>query len=141
MKFINESGGRWAATVVSAKAAAEPGHFHSHPTSYALRNGTKQITFRPSTGDSAILAVFPTVAIVRDGARILRWDLDANTQKVIAASTSAAVWPRDLRQKARFKPICKGSYQRKICEWTMKDPDDFVAKPEYLKRSSPRTPR
>jgi hypothetical protein len=67
--------------------------------------------------------------IIQDGNSIILWSLVDDRKYLIAKGWHPEVWPRELRQPQRFKPIATVVKNRKKLTYTMRDPRDLFRTP------------
>jgi hypothetical protein len=120
----------------------EPHHTHPRLSGIVLTNGKVTRRMNARTAGSLLGLFSDGKAVLRRDSSIVLLDLANGKETVLAQAQDATVWFRDLRQKTRIKPVATAWVRDKapglvsgVYRWVMKDPTDFVVKPEYQKKS------
>lgn len=79
------------------------------------------------------LAIFESrYYVIYDYPNLILWDLVEDRKSLLARAFKFTLWPRNLQQKQRFRPIRTVTLDNKIYKWRVSNPSDIDAKPEYL---------
>lgn len=138
--FAWNTGGPTGWTMV---VESEPIHDGFSPSKLTFNRGHGPVsTYVFVNQRGSVLAAMPSGHVwIVDGSDLVIFDLPSGKSARVAIVRTVTPWPRDLRMKDRFRPVCKTSTRVPpgdensstiaIYKWQMKDPNDFKIRPEY----------
>lgn len=114
-------------------------HEHSFIDTITLSSSSgSYATYTYSGIEGEILALIEgDFAVLKDGKSIILWALKDDRKYLLAKGWNPRVWPRDLRQPQRFKPIATIVRGGKKLTYVMKDSKDLLRRPEQMTPTRP----
>ena len=124
---VGQGSSQWRATLRPIGVEFEPHHEHSFISQIELSvAGGKCVSYTFANFEGEVIALLPEdIAILKDGRKVVLWTLMDDRKYLVAEGWFPVVWPRNLSEPERLKPVAKVKIRRSHYEYTLSHPRDL----------------